>query len=74
MVCERLWVATGNPAVGFYQTRGWTLVAASDRASEHPLALPTSAGPLRLSRGPARARRHAAVSLIPTIGELCKPE
>jgi GNAT superfamily N-acetyltransferase len=31
----RLWVATGNPAVGFYQACGWSLVETFDRPGEN---------------------------------------
>jgi GNAT superfamily N-acetyltransferase len=31
---QRMWVATGDPAVGFYQACGWSLVETFERRSE----------------------------------------
>jgi GNAT superfamily N-acetyltransferase len=39
----RLWVATGDPAVGFYQACGWSLLDSFDRPSEKVNVLTRSA-------------------------------
>jgi GNAT superfamily N-acetyltransferase len=36
---ERLWVATGDYAVGFYRACGWTLVETFDRPHEEVIVL-----------------------------------
>ena len=39
---ERLWVATGDYAVGFYQACGWTVVETFDRPHEEVIVLTTT--------------------------------